>query len=345
MEQNLESPAALFNPLLCVNRTEETSDAATFEFRAIDSSPFEYKPGQFITFQVDVADEQLHRSYSLSSSPSHPETVAITVKRVEDGRVSNFLMDNLKPGHALKAMAPAGEFNIIDRPSTSRVVLLSAGSGITPCMSIARWLLDQQKDVDIQFIYSARSQADVIMREALSQLAADHENFHLHRILDQVETDHDHQGLMDEALFTRLLPELEGCTLFICGPQGYMEAVEGFAKTRDFDMTYFHKESFVPLEAAANTDANAADCQVTAPAMGKSKMVKAGDNLLASLEDAGVPIVAACRAGVCGACKCKLVSGEVESTSQATLTDDDIAAGYVLACSSQIKTDVAVELV
>ena len=139
MEQNLESPAALFNPLLCVNRTEETSDAATFEFRAIDSSPFEYKPGQFITFQVDVADEQLHRSYSLSSSPSRPETVAITVKRVEDGRVSNFLMDNLKPGHALKAMAPAGEFNIIDRPSTSRVVLLSAGSGITPCMSIARW--------------------------------------------------------------------------------------------------------------------------------------------------------------------------------------------------------------
>lgn len=344
MEQSLQSPAASFSPLLCINRIDETSDAATFEFRAIDSTPFDYKPGQFITFQVDVADEQLHRAYSLSSTPSRPETVSITVKRVVGGKVSNFLIDNLKPGYALQAMPPAGEFNIIDRSSTRQVVLLSAGSGITPCISIARWLLDQAADVDIQFIYSARSEADVIMRDELAQLAHRHGNFHLHRVLDEVESDSDHQGMLDEALFNRLLPDLSDRTLFTCGPQAYMAAIESFAQARGFDMTYFHKESFVPLDTTATTNEDAAEHQITVPQFGKSNAVQAGDNLLSALETAGVPIIAACRSGVCGSCKCKVAAGEVDSTSQATLSDDEIAAGYVLACSSTVKTDLAVEL-
>lgn len=344
MEQNQQSTAVSFSPLLCVDRIEETADAATFEFRAIDSSPFDYKPGQFITFQVDVADEQLHRAYSLSSSPSKPETVSITIKRVEGGRVSNFLIDNLKPGQALLAMPPAGEFNLVDCQSTHQVVLLSAGSGITPCISIARWLLDNEPQADIQFIYSARTTADVIMGRELSQLARENNNFHLHRILNQVESDTDHQGRLDEILFNQLVPDLNGRTLFTCGPQGYMEAVESFAQARDFDMNYFHKESFVPVDTTQEIDVDASEYQMTATQFGKTAVIREGETLLAVLEAAGVPVIGACRSGVCGSCKCKVTSGEVESTSQATLTDDEIAAGYVLACSSTIKSHLAIEL-
>lgn len=337
-----QTPALM--PLICIDRIEETVDAATFAFRTPDASPVDYKPGQFVVFQVDVADEQLHRAYSLSSTPSRPEHVAITIKRVPGGRVSNHLLDHLKPGHMLRAMPPAGEFNLIDRPSTGKLVLLSAGSGITPCISIARWLLDTTPQADIQFVYSARSPADVIMAVELARLHAAHDNFKLIRIVDQDPAEGDIQGPLDAALFERLIPDLQGRTIFTCGPAGYMQAIESFASARDFDMKYFHKESFVPTTINAASTADGVSYSLQAPQFGKSARIDSSQSLLQVLESAAVPVVGACRAGVCGSCKCRVVSGEVSSRSQATLSESDIAAGYVLACSTQARSDLVIEI-
>lgn len=337
------SPTGLA-PLICIDRIEETSDAATFVFRTPDGAPIPYKAGQFIIFQVDVADETLHRAYSLSSSPSRPDNVAITVKRVPGGKVSNHLLDHLQPGHMLRTLPPAGDFNIIDRPSTRQVVLLSAGCGITPCISIARWLLDTAPDVDIRFVYSARSGAEVIMAAELDRLAATHANFTLARVLEAPARNEDHTGPLTQALFDTLLPDLNGRTIFTCGPDGYMDAMAGFARTRGFAMDYFHRESFVPATIAASASDSAARYTVQAPGFGKHAEIIGGQSLLEALEKAAVPIIGACRAGVCGACKCQVVAGEVESRSQATLSADEIAAGYVLACSSQAKSDLVVTL-
>ncbi len=345
MEQTSPS-AAVFSPLLCIGRTEETVDAATFEFRHMDSRPFDYQAGQFITFEVDVADELLHRAYSLSSSPAQPETVSITVKRVDQGRVSNFLLDNLQPGHALKALAPAGEFTLQHCRATPKLVLMAAGSGITPCLSIARWLLDTAQQVEIQFIYSARSVADVIMADTLDQLAATHDNFQLQRLLDQCDSprDGDYQGPLKAELFAQLVPELAGRTLFSCGPEGYMAALRELAQARGMDMALFHQESFAPAELAVEVADDAAQYQLKALQSGITAVARAGETLLTVLEAAGVPVVGACRAGVCGSCKCQLAAGDVASSSQATLTEAEIAAGYVLACSSTVQSDLAIAL-
>jgi len=345
MEQTSPS-AALFSPLLCIGRTEETADTATFEFRHLDSRPFEYQAGQFITFEVDIADELLHRAYSISSSPAQPQTVSITVKRVDQGRVSNFLLDNLQPGHALKALPPAGEFTLQQCRATPKLVLMAAGSGITPCLSIARWLLDTEQQVSIQFIYSARSEADVIMAAELDRLAVAHDNFQLQRLLDQCEgpRDGDYQGPLNAELFAQLVPELAGRTLFSCGPEGYMTALRELAQGREFDMNFFHQESFVPAEIVAEVAEDAAQYQLKALQSGITAAVSAGESLLSALEAAGVPVTGACRAGVCGSCKCQLTAGDVDSSSQATLTEAEIAAGYVLACSSTVQSDLAVAL-
>lgn len=332
-------------PLICIDRIEETADAATFVFRTPDNRPVDYKPGQFIIFQVEVGDECVHRAYSLSSSPSRPESLAVTIKRVPGGKVSNHLLDHLQPGHMLRALPPAGEFNVIDRPSTNRLVLMSAGSGITPCMSIARWLLDTGVAVDIQFIYSARTPADVIMAAELARLDAAHANFTLTRIIDSDPAPGDLQGPIDAALFAQLVPEVAGRTIFTCGPTGYMAALEGFARARGFDMNYFHQESFVPTApVAAEGEASGETYALQAPQFGKAAAIAASQSLLEVLEAAAVPVVGACRAGVCGSCKCRVVSGEVSSRSQATLSEADIAAGYVLACSTQPRSDLVVEL-
>jgi NADH oxidoreductase Hcr len=336
-------------PLVCIERIDETSDAATFVFTTADATPLDYKAGQFIVVAVDVADQLLHRAYSLSSTPSRPENVAITVKRVSAGKVSNHLLDHLRPGHRLSAMAPAGDFNIIDRRSTERIVLLSAGCGITPCLAIARWLLDSAPSVGIEFIHSARCGADVIMSATLDRLHAEHPNFHLTRVLEQTDRAGDCSGPLDRALFDRLLPDLGQRTIFTCGPQAYMDAVRSFAAAREFDMSYFHCESFsAPAVASTGGPGEisgvAERYTLSAPAFGKSSEILGHQNLLEALEGAGIPIIGACRSGVCGSCKCQVISGEIDSTSHATLSAEQISSGFVLACSSKARSDLVVAL-
>ena len=334
-------------PLICRDRVEETADAATFVFTAADASPIAYKAGQFVVFAVDVDGRQLHRAYSLSSTPTRPENLTITVKRVPGGLVSNHLLDHLRPGHALAAMAPAGDFNVVDCPSTERIALLSAGCGITPCLSIARWLLDTSPATSIDFIHSARSGSDVIMAAELDRLHFEHANFRLTRVLEQPVRVSDRTGPLDRTLFATLLPELHGRTLFCCGPQPYMDAVRSFADARGFDMRYFHCESFAATNASSAVETRADAGQsytLSAPAFAKSAPIASTQNLLAALEGAGVPIIGACRSGVCGSCKCRVVSGEVTTTSSATLSAEEIDSGYVLACSSTARSDLVVAL-
>lgn len=340
----MQTQSSTFEPLLCINRIDETADSATFEFKKLDDGLFEYKAGQFLTFEVDIAGELEYRAYSLSSTPSQPESVAVTIKRVPGGKVSNYLLDHLQAGIALPAMAPAGEFTLQDNPTTPELLLMSAGSGITPCMSMARWLLDTEQQVNIHFIYSARSEDDVIMADTLSALYEQYDNFRLTRILEQTDNAADVQGMLDLSIFKKLIPDPHGRTIFTCGPAPYMQAVELLAKQSGFDMTLFHKESFIP---AANNDetgsTSAVNYQAVAPQYGKSFEIAENQSLLDSLEAAGVPVIGACRSGVCGSCKCK-VTGEVETTSQATLTAEQIAQGYVLSCSAKAYSDLVVEL-
>ena len=332
-----------FTPLLCTNRIEETADVATFEFKNLDDAPFEYQAGQFLTFKVDVKGELEYRAYSLSSSPAQPQSVAVTIKRVPDGKVSNYLLDHLQPGIVLPAAAPAGEFTLQQCQTTPELLLMSAGSGITPCMSMARWLLDTKQQVDIHFIYSARSEADVIMAEALAALDEQHDNFRLSRIVENTEQATDISGMLNLANFSQIVPETNGKTIFTCGPAPYMEAVESLAGQRGFDMALFHKESFVADSQSQEANESGVSYQMIAPQYGKNLSFESHKTLLEVLEGAGVPVIGACRSGVCGSCKCK-VTGEVESSSQATLSPEQIAQGYVLSCSTRAMSDLVVEL-
>ncbi len=339
----MQTESSTFEPLVCIKRIDETADSATFEFKKLDDGLFEYKAGQFLTFEVDVAGELEYRAYSLSSTPSQPESVAVTIKRVLGGKVSNYLLDHLQAGIALPAMAPAGVFTLQDNPTTSELLLMSAGSGITPCMSMARWLLDTKQAVNIHFIYSARSEDDVIMANSLIALNEQYDNFRLTRILEQTNNTDDMQGILDAPLFEKLIPDNRGRTIFTCGPAPYMQAVELLAEQSGFDMDLFHKESFVALDNSKELVASGVSYQAVAPQYGKSFKVAENQSLLDALEAAGVPVIGACRSGVCGACKCK-VTGEIETTSQATLTAEQIAQGYVLSCSSKAYSDLVVEL-
>ncbi|MBS1155782.1 MAG: oxidoreductase FAD/NAD(P)-binding domain protein [Proteobacteria bacterium] len=346
MNKPIELPAIWLGetPLVCIARTEETHDCATFELAAPTGQRFDYFPGQFVSVGAEIDGKTHWRAYSISSSPNQPETLAITVKRVEGGLVSNWLLDHWRAGMSLPALAPAGDFGLKKGEALPpAVAFFSAGSGITPMVSMSRWLLGNEAEVEIHFFHSARSESDFIFGRELLALAADYPQFRLHLFLTQPQGGMPcHTGRLDAARVKALLPDVSGLRAWLCGQDGYMDAVSEFLSAAGVADECILRESFTP--PVTEIDMDAARYALSVPAFGKTAEIAAGESLLDVMEREGLPIIGACRTGVCGSCKCKVLSGIVESASNIPLTADEVANGYVLACSSTAKGDLEVAL-
>lgn len=350
-----------FSQLVCVERWSETADVVSFRFQAGEPMKFDYKPGQFMTFVLDINGEQACRSYTLSSTPSRPYSLMVTIKRVDGGLVSNYLIDHLQPGQTVRVLPPTGLFNLFDIPAP-KYLFLSAGCGITPLYSMSRYLTDTQMNADIAFVHSARTEADIIFKKTLEVMAARHASFKLRYLVEGVTTDtvwHTEEALHEIGRLSAqhlrsLVPDFAERTVFLCGPEPYMQAVKMILSELNVDMSKLYHESFATAVKDAQSRVKQAEMlsaeQVNSSlsfmlSIGdKKRALTAQQTLLDGKEAEGLPIIAACRSGVCGACKCKVLQGETESTSNMTLTPTDLEAGYVLACSTRLKSDVTLSL-
>ena len=328
----------------CIARRDETHDSASFTLAPDAPARFDYRPGQFVTISVEIDGQRHYRAYSISSSPLNITSITITVKRVPGGLVSNFLLDNLHAGGSLVTGVTAGEFYLSDEASVGKLVMLSAGSGVTPVMAMARWALERQHDAAIHFILGARSEQDIIFRDELLVMQERHPNFRLDLFLDNAEGRPDrHAGFLTPERLDVLVTDAASCHFFLCGNPPYMEMIESWYRGRALPVERFHKENFTP-DALPVAEVSAKVFELSIPGFGKTAAIRDGQALLEVLEATGVPLIAACRSGVCGSCKCKVTSGEVERVSTATLTDDDVNAGLVLACSTRARSSVTVDL-
>ena len=332
------------SPLSCVARREETHDTATFILAAPSGRFFHFLPGQFISVGATIDGKTHWRAYSISSSPTRPETLSITVRRVTGGLVSNWLLDNLRPGLELPALAPAGDFALQPGAVPASIALFSAGCGITPMLSMTRWLLETHAATDIHFFHSARSEDDFIFRDELLALAAQHVNLKLHlfltRPLGRLAC---HTGRLDGERLRALLPERSSTCAYLCGQEPYMDAVEGWLCAAGWAEASIHRENFMPVRADVPTE-DGVRFSLHVPAFGKTAEIAVGELLLDVLEREGLPIIGACRTGVCGSCKCKVMEGDVETTSSLPLSPEEVAAGYVLACSGTARSDLALHI-
>lgn len=349
----------------CAQIIQETHDVKTFRFVAEPAVLFDFKPGQFVCITLPIADESgksVTRSYSISSSPSRPHTLDITVKRVgsagdglPQGVASNWLHDTLEVGMTLQMQGPFGAFNCVDRPG-DKLLLISAGSGITPMMSMAQWLSDRGANIDIAFVHAARSVNDLIFRQRLELLAAQHPNFKLAFTLTQNTPSvpwAGYRGRLNPALLSATCPDFAERTVFVCGPIGFMSSTKELLKAEGFPMENYFEESFggpvartddsaiaaepvVASQAEAvleDTTYSARECVVEFAASGKVVPADESDTLLDMAEEAGVAIASGCRMGSCGACKHQLVSGEVcYEVEPRGLSEDERHSQHVLAC-------------
>jgi glycine betaine catabolism B len=239
----------------CVQIVDETVDVKTFTFVCEPPVKFDYQPGQFLTLNLDIEGKSVKRSYSVSSTPSRPHTIEITVKRVSTpenepsaplGLVSNWLHDNLKVGTQITANAPMGKFTNFAHPA-AKLFLISAGSGITPMMSMSRWICDTVSNVDIVFLHSARSPQDIIFRQELEMMSSRYPNFKLAITVTRSvpgEPWYGYRGRINETILPAIAPDYKERIVYVCGPNPFIETTKELLQKINFPMEHYYEESF-----------------------------------------------------------------------------------------------------
>ncbi|CAM3479942.1 hybrid-cluster NAD(P)-dependent oxidoreductase [Halomonas lysinitropha] len=345
----------------CVKVIQETWDTRTFCFMAEQPVMFFFKPGQFVTLELEIDGQQVMRSYTISSSPSVPYSFSITVKRIPGGLVSNWLHDNLGVNDELAVHGPVGNFNVIDYPA-DKVLMLSGGVGITPLMSMARWFFDTNAAVDLQFVHSARTPRDVIFHRELEHIFSRIPEFRLHIVCERSdelgEAWAGFRGYLGLPMLELMAPDFMEREIFCCGPTPYMEAIKRLLRAKGFDMTHYHEESFgaTPLavqeeviEHVEQAEAEAEEfdiadmISVEFRQSGKSVRIHPDDTVHNAAAKLGLHIPKACGMGICGTCRVPLTSGQVEMEHNGGITDEDVAEGYILSCCSKPLGDLVVE--
>lgn len=354
---------------------DETADARSLVFRLpSELKPlYQYQPGQFITLQIPFQGKLLSRCYSMSSAPRLDDELKITVKRVTDGRASNFICGDVKVGDTLSVMRPAG---IFVPPSLNMDLLLCAGgSGITPMLSILRTALDEGAG-RIRLLYANRDENSVIFKQELQHLSREYpDRLEVIHLLDSV------QGIPSVTLLARLAQpfigqiNLGGC--FICGPAPYITAMGSALSMLGLHSDKIYIEKFVslpdqpPMKSAvtetsvANRDAtverddeiadvadvadvaNVADvieveqANVTLELDGQThEFVWDGqDTLLDAAEKIGLELPHSCRAGMCASCMCEVKQGKVKLLANDVLSERDLSQSLTLSCQAVPLTD------
>lgn len=334
-------------------------------FRLVPSShdrflPFTFIPGQFLNVAFWIGGAKMNRSYSISSSPLQREYVELAIRREPRGAVSRHINDLLKVGDHIEVSGPVGKFTFTGAESDS-IVLISAGIGVTPMMSITRYLTERKWPGEIFFIYSCRYPAEFIFADESALLQRVNPKLHVAVTVTKPEgTDwKGFRGRVSKEWLTRVVPGLTSRRIHICGPQSMMDSTKTMLAELGVSADLVKTEAFgltKPAPAAAGTTskptAPATGPEVTFSKNNKSAKIrldlKSGDSppeqtILELSEELGIGIEFSCRVGTCGLCKVKMTSGEVDQEVQDALDENEKANGIILACQAKPKSEVTVE--
>jgi len=380
--------------LKVVDIINETSDTKTYRLTGLTDTLFSYKPGQFITITLAIDGQSINRSYSVSSSPSRPHTLELTIKRVRGGLVSNWMADHIALGDEIPVRGPSGKFSCFNYPSR-KILCIAGGSGVTPIMSMLRWIVDTAADVDVVLIYSSHTPADFIFRKELETISARHSNL---RVLFTVTSGWTGSeawtglaGYINAKMIELVAPDVLERHIFMCGPKPFSEAMKEHLGTLGFPTANLHTESFgegrvakgteVPVDARPKPQqkpkaakkatqrskrleeatpevvleliqeatpelvaaASAAGFRVRFATSNVDAIADSEQCLLDLAETHGVEIDYACRAGSCGSCKTRCVSGTVTMDDN-DLDADEIAQGWIYPCIAKATSDVELEV-
>jgi len=332
--------------LQLVQITQQTPDSKTLRFAVHGQTKLDALPGQFLTFSFLFDGKKETRCYSICSSPARSGYVEITPKRVDSGCVSVFLNDRASIGMTVEATGPFGRF-CLNPADDKNIVLLAAGSGITPMMAMLRYIDDLCLDTQATLLYCVRTVQDIIFHTELDELQKRLKNFRYHVLLSQPNPEWPGaRGHINREFICSAVPEVKGQVFFLCGPPPFMEAARGIFTELGVEPERIRQETFggagagpkPPLPRAAEVG-----FMVQFAKSGKTGVVLEGQTLLEAAAEAGVEIPSACRQGQCGTCKTRLLNGHVRMTAEHGLDSESKARGFVLTCVGHADGDVRLD--
>ncbi|MFZ6013171.1 MAG: 2Fe-2S iron-sulfur cluster-binding protein [Bacteroidota bacterium] len=339
------------------NIIHETKDAISIVFEHPVTGKIKYKSGQFLTLIVPVQGKEVRRAYSLCTSPFVDADLAVTVKRVEKGLMSNWLPDSLKTGSTLKIMEPMGQFTTeYDVKRKRHLIMFAGGSGITPMMSHIKSMLTQEPESIVSLIYCNRDIDSIIFKDELEKWQTKYEGrLHVIHVLDNAPMNwQGYSGLLNHDMLTKLFERIpdwgnEKTTYLMCGPEGMMKNVETLLAQRNIPKETIFKESFVQgildkdskkeTAAAETGEAKAREVTIRYDGQEYKVLVQPSKAILETALDQGIDLPYSCQSGLCTACRGKCISGKVKLDEEEGLSQSERAEGYVLTCVGHPLTD------
>ncbi|ALD22468.1 ferredoxin--NADP reductase [Hymenobacter sp. DG25A] len=334
---------------------QETADVKTFVLEVPAGTVLPYQAGQYLTLVHQVYGREVRRSYSISSAPVLHEPLSITVKRVENGLISRRLIDHAQPGDTLSTIGAAGFFTLPpDIEDFQQLVLVAAGSGITPIFALLKTVLHAHPHLRVLLLYSNRTPESTIFREPLLALARLFpERLHLEMLYSN------NPDLARARLYKELLEELvrryttappEDTLAYLCGPLNFMRmATYGLHET-GLPLSHIRREQFnpdaatVPHSVPPDTDAH----RVLLRFRGQEHhlLVQYPHTILQAARQQGLLLPYSCEAGQCGQCAAHCTAGQVWMAVNEVLTDRETARGLVLTCTGYPigSTEVRLEM-
>lgn len=309
--------------------------------------PFE--AGQYINIFTIIDGVRTSRPYSISSSPRQRGYYEITVARIKTGFVSDYFLDTVKVGDIFEANGPAGVFRYIPISHKKTSVFLAGGSGVTPFLSMTREIVEASLDRVVHLLYGCRSEDVAMYHDLLKEFDKDYDNFHYHLVIsDENSTWHGEKGFVDATLIKKLVPNVEDCTFYICGPQIMNDFCVKELQSMDVPKRRIRREMFGSRQDIQNEPgwpSTLTGQEIFQVKVGDQIIqAKATDSLLTSLEIAGIRVNVCCRSGECSLCRVKLVSGNVFLAKGVLQRYADEQFGYIHTCKAYPISDIEIML-
>jgi ferredoxin-NADP reductase len=327
--------------------TQQTADSKTLRFVVRGERKLDALPGQFLTFSFLFDGRKETRCYSICSSPARSGYVEITPKRVNGGCVSVFLNDRASIGMTVEATGPFGKFSLNPADDKRGIVLLAAGSGITPMMGMLRYLDDLCLDTHATLLYCVRTRGDIIFRQELDELQTRLKSFRYQVLLSQPDPEwQGARGHVNRDFICKAVSEVNGRVFFLCGPPPFMASACEILKELGVKSERIRQETFGGAGRGSKTplaSSTESGFQVEFTRSGKTGMVLESQTLLEAAGEAGVDIPSACRQGQCGTCKIRLLEGDVRMSAEQGLDAESKARGFVLTCVGHASGNVRLD--
>ncbi|MDG1252916.1 MAG: phenylacetate-CoA oxygenase/reductase subunit PaaK [Schleiferiaceae bacterium] len=341
-----------FYPAEVINVRRETEDCVSVSFAIPDESIFSFVPGQYLTLKTQIDGQEVRRSYSLCSSPLSGE-LRVAIKQVESGVFSTWANQHLKAGEQMEMMPPMGQFLLeVAEDDQQTYVGFAAGSGITPVLSILKTLLARAPQSKFILFYGNRKSQTIIFKSELEDLKDQYMGrLEVHHVLSREDQGNNLlHGRIDEArtrAFTEQIAGIkEAAGHFLCGPEEMIHGVTAALSASGVAKSAIHFELFTAASPSAASSSqkqskSSVESHVTVILDGEETHFHQGpkDFVLDAALDAGADVPYACKGAVCCTCRAKVLEGEVEMAMNYSLTDDEVADGYVLTCQTMPRSE------